>query len=107
MALGSTQSLPEISTRNLPVGKRRLAHKADNFTAICESTARRLVVAVCAPHKLSRCKGLTVTDECVGDPHLYTLSLVAPDPMGIGTAMVLVDWLVLASIWEDPARLKN
>jgi hypothetical protein len=36
MALGSTQPLTEMSTRNLPVGKEELAHKADNLTAICE-----------------------------------------------------------------------
>jgi hypothetical protein len=34
MALGST--LTEMSTRNLPGGKRRPARKADNLTAICE-----------------------------------------------------------------------
>jgi hypothetical protein len=34
MALGSTQPLTEISTRNLPRGKRRPARKDDNFTAI-------------------------------------------------------------------------
>jgi hypothetical protein len=36
MALGSTQPLREMSTRNLRGGKGRPAHKADNFTAICE-----------------------------------------------------------------------
>jgi hypothetical protein len=36
MALGSTQPLTEMSTRNLPGGKRRPAHKADNIAAICE-----------------------------------------------------------------------
>jgi hypothetical protein len=35
MALGSTQPLTEMSTRNLPVGKGRPARKAD-LTAICE-----------------------------------------------------------------------
>jgi hypothetical protein len=35
MALGSTQPLTEISTRNLPGGKGRPARKADNLTAIC------------------------------------------------------------------------
>jgi hypothetical protein len=35
MALGSTQPLTEMSTRNLPGGKGRRARKAD-FTAICE-----------------------------------------------------------------------
>jgi hypothetical protein len=36
MALRSTQTLTEMSTRNLPGGKVRSAHKADNLTAICE-----------------------------------------------------------------------
>jgi hypothetical protein len=36
MALGSTQPLTEMSTRNLPGGKRRPARKSDNLTAICE-----------------------------------------------------------------------
>jgi hypothetical protein len=36
MALGSTQPLTEMSTRNLPGVKERPARKADNLTAICE-----------------------------------------------------------------------
>jgi hypothetical protein len=36
MALGSTQPPTEMSTRNLPGGKGRLAHGADNLTAIGE-----------------------------------------------------------------------
>jgi hypothetical protein len=36
MALGSTEPLTEMSTRNLPGGKERPARKADNLTAICE-----------------------------------------------------------------------
>jgi hypothetical protein len=36
MALGSTQPLTEMSTRNLPGGEGRSARKADNLTAICE-----------------------------------------------------------------------
>jgi hypothetical protein len=36
MALGSTQLLTEMSTRNLPGGKKRPARRADNFAAICE-----------------------------------------------------------------------
>jgi hypothetical protein len=35
VALGSTQPLTEMSTRNLPGGKGRQTRKADNFTAIC------------------------------------------------------------------------
>jgi hypothetical protein len=41
MGLGSTQPLTEMSTRNLPGGKGRLARKADNLTAICEPIALR------------------------------------------------------------------
>jgi hypothetical protein len=36
MALGSTQPLTEMNTRNLSGGKGRLARKADSLTAICE-----------------------------------------------------------------------
>jgi hypothetical protein len=35
MALGSTQPLTEMSTRNIPGGEGRPARKADNLTAIC------------------------------------------------------------------------
>jgi hypothetical protein len=38
IALGSTQPLTEMSTRNLPGAKGRPARKADNFTAIYELT---------------------------------------------------------------------
>jgi hypothetical protein len=36
MALGSTLTQTEMSTRNLPGGKGRPARKADILTAICE-----------------------------------------------------------------------
>jgi hypothetical protein len=36
MALGSTQPVTEMSTRNLPGGKGRPARKADNLIAISE-----------------------------------------------------------------------
>jgi hypothetical protein len=36
MALESTQSLTEMSTRNLPGGKKRPARRTDNLTAIYE-----------------------------------------------------------------------
>jgi hypothetical protein len=39
MALGSTQPLTEMSTRNFPGGKGRPARKAD-LTAICKPIAR-------------------------------------------------------------------
>jgi hypothetical protein len=36
MGLGSTQPLTEMSTRNLPGGKKRPARRADNLAAIYE-----------------------------------------------------------------------
>jgi hypothetical protein len=36
MALGSTQPLTEMSTRNFPGGKKRPARRADNLAAIYE-----------------------------------------------------------------------
>jgi hypothetical protein len=36
MALGLTQPLTEMSTRNLPGGKEQLVLGADNLIAICE-----------------------------------------------------------------------
>jgi hypothetical protein len=36
VALGSTQPLTEISTRNPSGGKKRQARRADNLTVICE-----------------------------------------------------------------------
>jgi hypothetical protein len=42
MALGSTQPLTEMSTRNIPGGKGRPAHKADNLTAICEPIVQKM-----------------------------------------------------------------
>jgi hypothetical protein len=36
IALGSTQPLTDMSTRNLPGGTGRPARKADKLTAICE-----------------------------------------------------------------------
>jgi hypothetical protein len=36
MALGSTQPLTEMSTWNIPGGKKWPARRADNLAAICE-----------------------------------------------------------------------
>jgi hypothetical protein len=36
MALGSTQPLTEMNTRNLPGDKKRPARRADKLAAICE-----------------------------------------------------------------------
>jgi hypothetical protein len=39
IALGSTQPLTEMSTRNLPRGRGRPERSDENLTAICEPTA--------------------------------------------------------------------
>jgi hypothetical protein len=36
MTLGSTQHITEMSTRNLPGVKKRLARRADNLASICK-----------------------------------------------------------------------
>jgi hypothetical protein len=43
MALGSTQPLAEMSTRNLSGGNGRPARKADSLTAICELIVQKNV----------------------------------------------------------------
>jgi hypothetical protein len=42
MALGSTQPITEMSTRNLLVCKGRLAHKADNQAVVCELIVQKM-----------------------------------------------------------------
>jgi hypothetical protein len=54
MVLGLTQPLTEMSTRNLPSGKRRPALRADNLTAICEPIVSKMwehrrLTTLCAP----------------------------------------------------------
>jgi hypothetical protein len=53
MALGSTQPLTEMSTRNLPGGKGRPARKAKNLTATCEPIVWKIgshdVLQLCGP----------------------------------------------------------
>jgi hypothetical protein len=42
MALGSTQPLTEMSTRNIPGGKGRPARKVDHLTAISELNLKKM-----------------------------------------------------------------
>jgi hypothetical protein len=55
MALGSTQALTEMSTRNLYGCKRRPARKADKLTAICEP----IVETKCGNLEVSQLYGLS------------------------------------------------
>jgi hypothetical protein len=42
MALGSTQPLTEMSTRNVPYGNKRPEGKAGNLTTICEPIVQKM-----------------------------------------------------------------
>jgi hypothetical protein len=57
MALGSTQPLKEMSTKNLPGGKKRPARKADNLTAIYERNVRKPLATLRAS---MACTGITL-----------------------------------------------
>jgi hypothetical protein len=68
MALGSTQSLTEMNTRNLPGGKGQLARKADNFTAICES----IVYKMWEPRRLTT---LWISTACDSGRFVFILTV--------------------------------
>jgi hypothetical protein len=54
MALGSNQTLKEMSTRNLPGGKWRPAREADILTAICEQVVEKNVGASTSHNHMGR-----------------------------------------------------
>jgi hypothetical protein len=65
MALGFTQPLTKMSTRNLPGGKGWLARNADNLTAICEP----IVWKMWEPRHLTT---LRASKACYGDSFTFT-----------------------------------
>jgi hypothetical protein len=74
MALWWTRPPTEMSIRDLPGGKRRPAHKAGNFTAICESIAKimwdpRRLTTLCTSSACYRNRIVFDTDFCkVSEP---------------------------------------
>jgi hypothetical protein len=66
MDLGSTQPLTEMSTRNLPGGRRRPARKTDNLTAISEP----IVWKMWEPRRLT-----TLQRRVARTSSLYALSI--------------------------------
>jgi hypothetical protein len=71
MALGSIQSLTEMSTRNLPGGKGRPARKPDNLIAISKPI-------VWEPRRLTT---LCTSTACYRDGLQLYLSLLLADPV--------------------------
>jgi hypothetical protein len=69
MALGSTQPLTEMSTRNLPGGKKRPARRADNLTAICEP----IVYKMWEPQPLTT---LRASKACRGENFTFTFIII-------------------------------
>jgi hypothetical protein len=69
MALGSTQSLTEMSTRNLPGDNGRPTRKADNLTAICEPIVRKMW----EPRRLTTLRASTA---CYMDSFTFFLHLM-------------------------------
>jgi hypothetical protein len=79
MALGLTQSLTEISTRNLPGAKGQPACKAENPTAIC-------VPIVYETWELRRLATLWASTACYRDItfYLYKWSVLYQLPQSLG-----------------------
>jgi hypothetical protein len=65
MALGSTQPLTDMSTRNLPGGKGRPARGADNLTAICGP----IIYKMWEPRRLTT---LTAFTACYRDSFAFS-----------------------------------
>jgi hypothetical protein len=68
MALGSTQPLTEMSTRNLPGSKGRSAPRADNVTAISEPIVWKM-------WELQRLTTLWASTACYRDSCTFTLQM--------------------------------
>jgi hypothetical protein len=75
MALRSTQPRTKMSTRNLPGGKGRPAHKADNLTAICEP----IVWKMWEPRCLTT---LWTFSACYRDSFTLFIESTAPEMLG-------------------------
>jgi hypothetical protein len=73
MALGSTQPLTEMSTRNLLGGKKWPAHRADNLAAICEL----IVLKMWVPQPLAT---LRVSTACIGITLPFYGTWKSPNP---------------------------
>jgi hypothetical protein len=87
MALGSTQPLAEMSTRNLPGGKRRPARKADNLTGICEPIVEKLW----EPRRLTTLRAFMA---CFRDRFAFTLLAASLNNQLKKNVLISRQWLV-------------
>jgi hypothetical protein len=87
MALGSTQPLTEMSTRNIPGGEGRPARKADNLTAICEL----IVYKMWKPRRLT---ALWASTACYSDS--FTLFYLYLFMVYVTTLATGVCWALIA-----------
>jgi hypothetical protein len=64
------------------------------------------VLAIAGGDSLLRCSldaSVVVTDASVPPVRIFYFCFwAASGPMGVGAAMLSVDWVMLASLWEDP-----
>jgi hypothetical protein len=88
MALGSTQPLTEISTRNLPGIKGRPVRKSDNFTAICEPIVQKMW----APRRLAI---LWASTASYRDSFSFTSEPSGTDDTASYTKGITKDWIIL------------
>jgi hypothetical protein len=89
--LWGRQPLTEFSTRNLPGGKGRLAHKADNLTAICEP----FVYKIWNPGRLTT---LWASTACYRDSFTFNFTWFMISTQNF-TWLATVMLLILLSDW--------
>jgi hypothetical protein len=102
MALGSTQPLTEMSTRNLPGFKGRPARKADNLTAICEP----VVYKMWEPRRLTT---LCASTACYRDSftffYLFKPFHQSPYPDGLSSSVCVHLRYFFTDLFEKPVSL--
>jgi hypothetical protein len=119
MALGSTQPLTEMSTRNFPGGKRRPARKADNLIAICEPTVWQIwTLDVSEPYGPARPVRATALPFYLHVTKLYFVAnvlyqLYGMDDRGVGVRVPVGSTIFLFStssssgLWSPPSLLSD
>jgi hypothetical protein len=82
MSVVSTQPLTEMSTRNLPWGKGRPAHKADNLSRSCSKCASLDASQSYGPPR--PVTGIWLSSRTCGSPRTWPLDRPSPPPPGAG-----------------------